>query len=383
MDAPKEDEATPATNKDVEIGTDAKDNVDEVPMADATEVKIMEADTQPTASGRVKDLDSGVSFTLQENPLNATSTELYGDPSGDMAGLLKPRAVPSGVLLATDQLALSHSMIAIRFAVLATACGQTILLPNFPFLVIPGHPDAFPDTEPFGFSSALYFLPLTTLMGAAITSAFVGQLSDRIGRRPCILVSLGFMSLTMVVQFFARHTFWGFCGASFLNGLFCSSLPVAIAYASDVHPNRAKKDEEIGILVGFNMMGMSGGGVVAILMEDVNLFLPCLVDAGASHLAFLWCAHSLIEPDKTIHFQEDSDEEGDDAPTTIDWKVFSNVIAGALLDNFGSSGLFPLTLAPLAFDTYLQDFVIAGESPIMTPTAYKWLSVCGMYPLVS
>ena len=62
-----------------------------------------------------------------------------------------------------------------------------------------------------------------------------------------------------------------------------------MAYASDVHTNRAKKDEEIGTLVGFNMIGMSGGGVVAILMENLNLFSPLLVAAAVDFCAFLLC----------------------------------------------------------------------------------------------
>jgi hypothetical protein len=152
--------------------------------------------------------------------------------------------------------------------------------------------------------------------------------------------------------------------------------------ASDVHTNRAKKDEEIGVLVGFNMLGMSGGGVVAILMENLNLFTPLLVAAAVDFGAFLLCYRFLIEPSKDLRFKEDSDEDEEDAPKSIDWKLFWNVIAGALLDNFGSSGLFPLTLAPLAFNTYLQDFLLVGEDPIMSPTAYKWLSVCGRFQFV-
>ena len=147
-----------------------------------------------------------------------------------------------------------------------------------------------------------------------------------------------------------------------------------MAYASDVHKDRAKKDEEIGILVGSNMLGMSGGGVVSILMEDESLFSPLFVAAGVDFIAFLMVYFWLHEPDASFHFEEESDEDEEDAPKEIDWKLFGNVIAGALLDNFGSSGLFPLTLAPLAFNTYLVDL---QPDPIMTPTAYKWLSVGG------
>ena len=65
-----------------------------------------------------------------------------------------------------------------------------------------------------------------------------------------------------------------------------------------------------------------------------------------------------------------------EVPETIDWKLFTNIMVGALLDNIGSSGLFPLTLAPLAFNNFYRDFEDAGEEPIMIITGYKWISVC-------
>ena len=325
--------------------------------------------SKPADRRHVKDYETGISFTVHENPL--------GEPpnASNTTATTEPAKIPPRYRLLTQEDSLGRSLFALRVAVTATACGQTVLQPNFPFLVIPNaSEDSFPSTDPFGFSSALYFLPLSTMLGTAITSAFVGQLSDRIGRRPCIMFCVGMMTITLIIQYLARATFWGFCATSFANGLFCSILPVAMAYASDVHANRAKKDEEIGALVGANMLGMSGGGIVAILMEEQGLFSPLLVAAGVDALAFLMVYMWLHEPDTTFKFDEDDGEDENDAPKTIDWKIFSNVIAGALLDNFGSSGLFPMTLAPLAFNTFLVEL---QPDPIMSENAYKWLSVCG------
>ena len=70
----------------------------------------------------------------------------------------------------------------------------------------------------------------------------------------------------------ARESFWGFCIANFINGLFSSTLTVSLAYVSDVHPSRAEKDREIGQLVGLNMLGITGGGIIAILMQETGLF---------------------------------------------------------------------------------------------------------------
>jgi hypothetical protein len=217
---------------DTEPPVPSKD--EEVPAApaaapDSTEEATKDVSAEPSSKPKknknhVKDYKTGISFSVHASPFRASV-------KSSSASLEPLKPIPAKYRLATEEDALSMSMLALRVAVLATACGQTVLQPNFPFLVLEGHPDAFPNTDPFGFSSALYFLPLTTMLGTAITSAVVGQLSDRIGRRPCILVCVGMMAITLVVQFFAQNTFWGFCAASFLNGLFCSSLPVAMAYA--------------------------------------------------------------------------------------------------------------------------------------------------------
>ena len=150
-----------------------------------------------------------------------------------------------------------------------------------------------------------------------------------------------------------------------------------MAYASDVHPSRAKKDEEIGLIIGFNMIGMSGGGAIAILMENEDLFYPLFVAAALDFASFVFLYFFCIEPDKSVFFKGEEEEEEGEAPETIDKRLFANVMAGALFDNIGSSGLFPLALAPLAFDAFLMDFVVKGrpQDIIMSETAYKWLSV--------
>lgn len=126
------------------------------------------------------------------------------------------------------------------------------------------------------------------------------------------------------------------------------------------------------------MLGMSGGGVITILMEDQNLFAPVLVAAGIDFISFVLCFMFLIEPDKNFHFEEDGEEGEGDGPERIDYKLFGNVIFGALLDNIGSTGLYPLCLAPLAFTNYLVEL---QPDPIMSETAYKWLFVAGTYSM--
>lgn len=257
-------------------------------------------------------------------------------------------------------------MLSVRFTVLATPCSLTILQPNVPFIVAPGaSADSFPDTEPFKFAAATYFLHMMSLMGTAITSLFLGQLSDKIGRHPWHLLCMAGSVLTLVGQYLARDAFWGFCAANFANGLFGSAIPVAMAYTSDVvHPNRAMKDQEIGTIVGYNVIGMLGGGAIAILMADQSLFTPMLVATGIDFCVLVCCYMFCIKPDKSIHFKEEvtGKDEDDEGPEQIDAKLFSNIVVCALLDNIGSSGLFPMALAPLAFNVSFADYSLTGKS---------------------
>jgi len=257
---------------------------------------------------------------------------------------------------------------------------MTSLLPrsDFPFLARTGpgaHPDAFDSTAPFGFASATYFLPMTALLGIAISSAVMGSLSDRWGRRVCMLICLGGSIVFLIASYLVRSSFWGFNAVSFVNGLFGGGLPVALAYASDVHPNRAKKDGEIGVLIGTNMIGTTGGGIIAILMENEGLFTPLLVGAAINFVAVVILFLFMVDADDKYRFEEDVDEEDMDAPEKIDQRLFWNVVGGALLDNIGSSGFFPMTLAPLAFDIFYVNFLVQGRDPIMSEAAFKWLSV--------
>ena len=248
-------------------------------------------------------------------------------------------------------------------------------------MALPGaHPDSFPSTSPFGVTAATYFLGMTALLGSAISSTIIGSISDRVGRKPCMLLCLGVGSIGAIVNYLARETFWGFCAANFAQGLFAASIPVAMAYVSDVKQTRKEKDKEIGILVALGMLGISGGGVCAILMESQGLFTPLFIGAVLNAAAFFAAMYGMIEPKKYtfIRRKHDSDDdslEEQESPKTLDHKVLGNVIVGALLDNIGSSGLLPMAMAPLALNEFYINFLEEGVNPIMSQSAFKWISV--------
>ena len=111
-------------------------------------------------------------------------------------------------------------------------------------------------------------------------------------------------------------------------------LPVSLAYAGDVNETKREKDAEIGLLVGISMLGSTGGGIIAILMQTQGLFLPLLIGAAFSFVAAVMNTFMLIEPRDILASRSrereemgllvdiEDDEDAIKAPTELQKKVF-------------------------------------------------------------
>lgn len=260
-----------------------------------------------------------------------------------------------------------------------------ILQPNYPIMVTPGAtPESFSSTAPFDFNSATYFIPLMSSLGMAITSMVSGKLSDKIGRTKLLKISVLGVGIGTMLKYFTRNSFWAFNGMNFLTGAMAYSLPISLAYVGDVYTSEREKQEQLSALIAFSMLGQSGGGIIAILMDSTGLFTPLWAGVGVQFLALLVMFKWLIEPGdvrlmdmskKVLDEEEEEDGQVMKRPETIDNKAMWNVIAGALADNIGSNGLAPLCLSPLMYTQFFLQFEQRGEEPVMSLTGYKWLSV--------
>ncbi|WP_374001224.1 MFS transporter [Massilia sp. CFBP 13647] len=158
--------------------------------------------------------------------------------------------------------------------------GIGLIVPVMPVLVgqfVPGRDE-----------QALWYGILAAVFGLLqfLFMPMVGAVSDRVGRRPVLLYSMGGMSLSFLVTAWAPSLGWLFVGRA-IGGVSAASMSAAMAYASDVSTpeNRARSFGRIGAAFG---AGFICGPVLGGLLGEISLALPFWVAGGlaAANLAY-------------------------------------------------------------------------------------------------
>ncbi len=133
-------------------------------------------------------------------------------------------------------------------------------------------------------------LQVTLLMACYSLAQFVfaplwGQLSDRVGRRPVMLVSIGLTAL-MLAGFASATALWMLFLFRTLHGAMTANISTAQACMADLTTpeNRAKGMGLIGAAFG---IGFTLGPWVGGELGKVSLALPLWIAAGLSALNFL------------------------------------------------------------------------------------------------
>ncbi len=114
----------------------------------------------------------------------------------------------------------------------------------------------------------------------------LGMLSDRIGRRPVLLISLFGLAVDFLFMAFAPTLMWLFVGR-IINGLTAASFSTANAYVADVTAPD-KRAKTFGIMGSAFSFGFLVGPALGGWLGDFDLRLPFLVAAGLTTLNWIY-----------------------------------------------------------------------------------------------
>lgn len=138
-------------------------------------------------------------------------------------------------------------------------------------------------------------------------SPLLGMLSDRVGRRPVILISCAVTAVDFVIMALAPNLWWLFAGRV-LSGMATANITTAYAYIADVTPHD-KRAQAYGLLSSAFGLGFIIGPAIGGLAGNIDPRLPFWIAAGFSLLNTLY---GLIVLPESLTLEHRT--------TTIDWK---------------------------------------------------------------
>lgn len=227
-------------------------------------------------------------------------------------------------------------LLSIFLIVLVDILGLTIILPLLPFYA-----------ESMGASpSTVGFLVSAYAICQLLAGPPLGQLSDRVGRRPVLIVSqigtcVGFLILA------GARTLWVVFLARIIDGLTAGNLTVAQAYISDVAKpeERARAFGLIGVAFG---LGFLVGPATAGFLARFGNQAPILAAAGLSFTSIL--ATYFLLPAVAPHPAPEEEKASR-------WRLY--------LDAFTDRHLAPLLWQffafTFAFTTFFSGFALFAE----------------------
>ncbi|MES2277335.1 MAG: TCR/Tet family MFS transporter [Bacteroidota bacterium] len=153
--------------------------------------------------------------------------------------------------------------------------GLGIIIPVIPKLLEQlGHVDNSAASEING------WLTFTYALMQVVFSPIMGNLSDRFGRRPILLISLVGFSIDYTFMAFAPSVFWLFVGRT-IAGITGATMATATAYIADVSTGD-KRASNFGIVGAASGLGFIIGISAGAFLGDINIKFPFMAAAAAA-----------------------------------------------------------------------------------------------------
>lgn len=174
-----------------------------------------------------------------------------------------------------------RSLIFIFITVMVDIIGLGIIIPVFPSLIEELTGEGLSKASAWGGMLMVSFAVMQFLF-----SPVLGELSDKYGRRPVLLLSLLGLSFDYLLHAFAPTIAWLFVGR-ILAGIGGASYTTANAYIADISEQH-EKAKNFGLLGAAFGLGFIIGPVIGGIFGNIDVRLPFYVAAGLSFLNFLF-----------------------------------------------------------------------------------------------
>lgn len=167
------------------------------------------------------------------------------------------------------------------------------------FLVMMGFSILFP-VEPyyvrtFGATSAtMGWLMASFSLAQFIFSPLWGRLSDRVGRKPVLMLGLGGYALSMALFALAQIIPHLFAARTLAGILSSATLPTAMAVIADT-TDAESRAKGMGVLGAAFGLGAIFGPFIGGVLGDISIRLPFLVTSGLSLITLLFVFRVLPE----------------------------------------------------------------------------------------
>ncbi|GAB5473232.1 MAG: tetracycline resistance MFS efflux pump [Maribacter sp.] len=156
-------------------------------------------------------------------------------------------------------------------------------------IILPIIPDLIMELTGEGTSMAvIYGMWLTTAFAGMqfLFSPVLGEISDRFGRRPILLLALLGLSIDYMIHAWAPTIMWLFVGR-FLAGITGASFTVASAYIADISAPE-EKAKNFGLIGAAFGLGFIIGPGIGGFFGEIDIRLPFYIAAGLTFANFVF-----------------------------------------------------------------------------------------------
>lgn len=187
---------------------------------------------------------------------------------------------------------MSKTKLIIILTVLLDAIGVGIVVPVMPYYV-----------DSLGISSlAVTLLFAAFSLFSFLSSPLLGALSDRLGRRPILILSIASTAIGWLI-FASAKSVWGLLLGRVIDGLAAGNFPIAQSYLVDIAKDEKERTANIGLIGAIFGVGFIVGPVLGAAMTGFSHALPFWVVGALASLnaigAFFFLPETNRHTDKT------------------------------------------------------------------------------------